>query len=366
MYRGIDSYRALAFLAVFAFHARLLPCGHLGVQAFFVLSGFLLIPILIAMKQKLYARNFFINFYGRRALRIFPLYYLYLLMMLAIALVVTHTRNDNSLVDMQQFLKQAPWALTFTYNFLYSSRFFENTLLLNHFWSLAVEEQFYLVLPTVIFMVHEKHLKKFLLAIIFLGPVLRLLIAILVKGNAIQSLNQDVAQVIYALTLSHLDAFAIGGYFALYQKSDKSTLPTLSLFMLSILLGYVSQYVSTQQVALVSLGYFEFMPYGYQYVWGYSLINLVFAKTALQFKDGKFFPLLFDNRLLNYLGKISYGLYVFHCPIIWLVRYTSPSLTTASVALISIALTLAIGSISYELYEKKFLSLKEKFFSTSG
>ena len=79
MNKGITSFRALAFIAVFLFHIHRVQAGYLGVLAFFVLSGFLLIPILIEMKESLSNKDFFTHFYGRRALRIFPLYYVYLL-----------------------------------------------------------------------------------------------------------------------------------------------------------------------------------------------------------------------------------------------------------------------------------------------
>ncbi|MFT5830847.1 MAG: peptidoglycan/LPS O-acetylase OafA/YrhL, partial [Bacteroidia bacterium] len=68
---GLTSFRAFAFLAVYLYHAHVLSVGYLGVQAFFVLSGFLLTPILIDMKQSMSTRHYFTKFYGRRALRIF-------------------------------------------------------------------------------------------------------------------------------------------------------------------------------------------------------------------------------------------------------------------------------------------------------
>jgi len=86
MSRGLTSFRALAFFAIFLFHTLDLGNhkvgirgGYLGVLAFFVLSGFLLTPILIDMKSSLNKRDFYIHFYGRRAFRIFPLYYSYIL-----------------------------------------------------------------------------------------------------------------------------------------------------------------------------------------------------------------------------------------------------------------------------------------------
>ena len=78
MNKGLTTFRFFAFLAVFLVHVGVFDAGYLGVQAFFVLSGFLLSPILVGMKSALSTQDYFVHFYGRRALRIFPIYYAYL------------------------------------------------------------------------------------------------------------------------------------------------------------------------------------------------------------------------------------------------------------------------------------------------
>ena len=361
MNRGLTSFRALAFLAVFAFHIGVLPLGYLGVQAFFVLSGFLLTPILVEMRESLPTRNFFISFYGRRMLRILPLYYLYLFVVLLISLLLINLKHYGGISEIDRFVQQAPWAFTYTYNFFYASVFYKDTPLLTHFWSLAVEEQFYLIWPLFIFFVNRKCLKKFLLAVLLAGPLLRLLIAIISRSGGIPFLSQQADLVIYALPFSHFDAFAMGGYFALYQASDRTSIQTLLLLYIFIPLGYLAQYLSTGGVNLLSFGYVPFMQN--QYILGYSFVNFVFAKIIIQGRDGKFFPVLFDNPIFNYLGKISYGLYVFHYPIIWLVRYMYPLQANLRTGLPALALTIIIGAISYELFEKRFIEMKDSFFA---
>ncbi|MBL8076556.1 MAG: acyltransferase [Anaerolineales bacterium] len=363
MYRGLNSFRAFAFLAVFAYHCKLFTPGYLGVQAFFVLSGFLLTPILIDTKKTLPPRSFFVNFFGRRALRIFPLSYLYLLLILLICLLIINTKNYSGVREINLFIKQIPWALTYAYDFFHASRLYEHNYFLTHFWSLAVEEQFYLLWPFLIFFVNQKHFKALSLIIIFLGPVLRLLITIVSQSGGFPFLGQPIDLVIYVLPFSHIDAFAMGGYFALYQTSDKTNIQTLVLLYCSTLLGYVSQYIPTGQIDILSFGYREFLRD--QYIWGYSLANFIFAKIIVQIKDGKFFPLVINNSFLEYLGKISYGLYVFHYPVIWLIGEYNPSMPRIGIALISFLITLVISSISYEIFEKRFLGMKDKFFSKS-
>lgn len=360
MYRGLDSFRALAFLAVFAFHSHLLSVGYLGVQAFFVLSGFLLTPILVDMKEQLNRRSFFVNFYGRRFLRIFPLYYLYVIVVLIICIILASSKDYSHIENVNLFLKQLPWTLTYTYDFFHATSSWQPTSFVAHFWSLAVEEQFYFVWPALIWVVNKKYLKNFLLTTIFIGPGLRLLCAAIYKSGELPFLVHPIDLFIYVLPFTYVDAFAFGGYFALYQKSDKTNLPTIGMLYLAILLGYLAQYRASGQVDFLSFGYSEFMKD--QFIFGYSIINLVFAKTLIQIKDGKFFPLLMDNPFLSYLGKISYGLYVFHNPLIWLIFFINPSLSRFTIAFISILLTIGISSLVYELYEKNFLRLKDRYF----
>src|SRR3990172_1921126 len=107
MMAGLDGLRAVAFLIVFFFHTRNLPFGWLGVQLFFVLSGFLITDILLRMKENLPRREFFTKFYGRRFLRIFPLYYFYLLLVAVLILMLPSLKlNALNLELGKQFLNQ--------------------------------------------------------------------------------------------------------------------------------------------------------------------------------------------------------------------------------------------------------------------
>ena len=115
MNNSLTSFRAFAVIAVFFYHAGMFDEGYLGVQAFFVLSGFLLTPILISMKKEPSYKKYMMTFSGRRILRIFPLYFLYLLM---IYLIVTRVFFANGMYhpQLETFLLQLPWAATFSYN----------------------------------------------------------------------------------------------------------------------------------------------------------------------------------------------------------------------------------------------------------
>jgi peptidoglycan/LPS O-acetylase OafA/YrhL len=359
--KGLTSFRALAFLAVFLFHSNLVwyDAGYIGVQAFFVLSGFLLTPILVDMKQTLDTRGYFKNFYGRRVLRIFPLYYLYLFAVALISLIIISSKDYGGNEKIDRFMNQLPWALTYTFDFFQASALFTHTPLLAHFWSLAVEEQFYLVWPLLIFLTKPKYLKPVHLVIILVGPLLRFAIATIATSWGPTVFNSPIDLVIYVLPFSHIDAFAMGGYFALTQDA-KSSASTWWLISLVIILGYATTYLSTGQFQLSTLGYPHFMQD--KYIWGYSVLNFVFAYMLIQIKNRRFLPLLFENQGLYYLGKISYGLYVYHYAFIWLIKYPISGEHYYLRYILSLLITILVSAISYELFEKRFIGLKDKFF----
>ncbi|NRB40204.1 MAG: acyltransferase [Pseudomonadales bacterium] len=362
MNTGLTSLRALAIFAVFLLHVGLFDAGYLGVQAFFVLSGFLLTPIIIHMKKDLPTKVFFTHFYGRRALRIFPLYFVYLLAATVFALTISYQNNYQGISSIDNFLDQIPWALSYTYNFYHASADYQPSHFVTHFWSLAVEEQFYLLWPLLIFSTPKASMKPLLLALIILGPLIRLAMALIAAKGVLPFFSTEIDVVIYVLPFSHIDAFAIGGYFALYEESRSKNF-TRAVIISAIGLGFLTSYLSTGYINILNAGYAPFMQDSYKYVWGYSVLNGVFALILLQTRDRKFCPRLLETRFMQYMGEISYGLYVFHYPVIWLVSEYLNNISVLLLIPLSMFITIAISMLSYELMEKRFINLKDKFFS---
>ena len=362
MNTGLTSLRALAIFAVFLLHAGMFDGGYLGVQAFFVLSGFLLTPIIIHMKKDLPTKVFFTHFYGRRALRIFPLYFVYLLLATIFALVISQQSDYVAKPSIDNFLDQIFWALSYTYNFYHASANFQTSHFVTHFWSLAVEEQFYLLWPLLIFVTAKEKMKSLLLALILLGPLIRLLMALTAANGLIPFFSTDVDTVIYVLPFSHIDAFAIGGYFALYEKSRSKNF-TRIIISAAIAIGLITSYISTGYINILNVGYAPFMADSYKYIWGYSVLNAVFALILLQTRDRKFCPRLLETRFMQYMGEISYGLYVFHYPVLWLVNEYMHNVSIIVLIPLALIITIIISTISYELMEKRFINLKDRFFS---
>ena len=363
MHKGLTTFRAFAFFAVFLFHVGILKVGYLGVQAFFVLSGFLLTPILLEMKASLPAKDFFMHFYGRRALRIFPLYYFYLTLVALLAYFMISQPGYSSVAAIDRFLAQLPWSATFTYNFFHATRYAQETLLVSHFWSLAVEEQFYLVWPLAIFVIPQKHFKTFLVVVGISGLLLRALLAIISLNHLMPILHPQTDHIIYILPFSHFDAFATGGLFALYMKGRSSL--SVWLFIFAVLAtGLMTVWVSSGSIPWSSFGYPHFMKEAYQYIWGYTLMNLLFAYILVCVRDRQFLPAIFENPVLHYLGKVSFGMYVYHFPVIWAIGlFPIEGIPKYILILIAFIATIIISIASYELMEKRLLNLKEKYFS---
>ena len=218
MIAGLDGIRAVAFLIVFFFHTRNLPFGWMGVQLFFVLSGFLITDILLRMKEKFPRREFFVKFYGRRFLRIFPLYYFYLALLTALIFLLPLLDLKGIRPELNKgFLNQIWVSLFYLYDFFHASAFFERSRFFTHLWSLSVEEQFYFIWPMLIFLTPREKFKQLCLTAIGLGFVFRLAITLIYRGQLFPFLLTDPQQAVNVLPFSHLDAFAFGAYISRFE-----------------------------------------------------------------------------------------------------------------------------------------------------
>ena len=365
-YQGLDSFRFFAFLFVFLYHVGVMPAGYVGVLAFFVLSGFLLTPILVDMRGDLPARRYFINFYGRRSLRIFPLAYFYL------ALVAGAAATAHFIPSLPRPIEQAGgqlgYAATYTYDFFHASSSYVHSPLLTHFWSLAVEEQFYLVWPLVVFCASVTQLRRLLLALIVAGPLIRLIEAGLFTTSLGPFLYHRSDLTIYVLPFSHVDAFAMGGYLALFGRTPSSTVVAGYATML-LIIGTVTERLATGSILSGGLGYRPFMADSWKYAWAYSALYLLFGWILLMIRDRVFFRKVMEHRALTYLGRISYGLYVYHFFILWAMRQVvrvvlpdSPDLAGLARMVCAFGLTVAVSMASYALIEAPMLRLKDKHF----
>jgi peptidoglycan/LPS O-acetylase OafA/YrhL len=371
MIAGLDGLRAVAFLIVFFFHTRNLPFGWLGVQLFFVLSGFLITDILLKMKEKLPRGEFFAKFYGRRFLRIFPLYYFYLVLLAALIFLLPAIGLKGLKPELgSRFLNQIWVAAFYMYDFFHASAFFERSRFFTHLWSLSVEEQFYLLWPLLIFLTPREKFKQLCFTAIGLGFIFRLIITLVYRTQAFPFLLSDPQQAVNVLPFSHLDAFAFGAYISRFEIPR----PRLQLIALTVLvpaIGLLTDFIKKGTLTF-ALGYDLPMTGFYKEVWGYTLLNYLFAVLIYCVARTNFLTGVLESAPLRYLGKISYGLYVYHYGIIAILvalfrKYDLDySLRSPQMFVASFGVTLLIATISFYLLEKPIINLKDKLFRVSS
>jgi peptidoglycan/LPS O-acetylase OafA/YrhL len=211
--KSLDGLRALAVILVILFHyyyGRFWGFGWIGVQLFLVLSGFLITSILLNAKTKSW-NLYFGEFYWRRALRIFPLYFGFLLAVFFAFLIVGFPSN---------FPEVAPYLFTYTYNFLPLLEGYKIDFVFTHFWSLSVEEQFYIFWPFIIFFLNSSQLKLLVLFLFVASPVIRFGLYEYLMQTGNYELH-DLGQIIYRFTPAQVDAFALGGAIPIFALTEK-------------------------------------------------------------------------------------------------------------------------------------------------
>lgn len=367
--KSLDGIRAIAVLLVMLFHYRIyefgeagIGIGWIGVQLFFVLSGFLITRILLEEKKN--TLDFYLKkFYWRRALRIFPLYFGYLLAISAIFFVT----------GQPSFLGgKLPFLYTYTFNFTRLFPDWTHSPLYTHLWSLSVEEQFYFFWPFFIYFLSGRALKIGIAGILILIPVFRWLLGYFLINYS--NLDSDaIGEAIYWFTLSHIDAFAIGGAITVFDLESK--IKKTSYFLLGAVLVAAAAGILNALAISQHNPHFEISSLGYpiggmryqQHVWSYTLLNVTFAALILHLLAQQHKVNIFTNPLLVSIGRVSYGMYLFHWAILAAFSQVVEKLPVAVPGLILFTIyffiVYGIAILSYHLYEKRFLKLKELFFS---
>lgn len=362
---ALDGVRGLAALLVLVFHS-VLYCpratttfgerlwyltasfGWFGVDLFFVLSGFLITGILLATRG---TENFFRNFYLRRALRILPLFYGSLVAFFFVFRFVTKDTNGFAWLYERQ-----AWFWTYTQNWVFVSDHWPAPNLLAHFWSLAVEEQFYLFWPLVVFLVSSRALKWVCVGCIMVSVLVRL-------GATFFHLS-DVALHFraYFPTPARLDGLCLGGLMAIFWREGGRNFPS----------RLVRRSLLAAAFGLVLFMVLFFMrKLWLKEIFQYTLLAVFFAGVIIAALCVPRAKALFSWPPLRQVGKVSYGIYVYHAAImiplslVWqkwhwgpfswpLVRQLAFLVTTSTLAL-------SAAWLSWNLYEKRFVRLRHHF-----
>jgi peptidoglycan/LPS O-acetylase OafA/YrhL len=369
----LDGLRGLAILLVlfhhFVIYARIRPeilldqgirssmlAGWIGVDLFFVLSGFLITGILIDAKG---SPGYFRNFYARRSLRIFPLYYGVLALAFFLVPLVLTTGDSFA-----QFHSSQAWYWSYLVNVKIAVDGWGAFYALDHFWSLAVEEQFYLVWPLAIYFLASRGIARLCVGCFVAALVVRFGLV-----------HQNEALAAYVLAPARMDALAAGGFLAVVARMAGGLEPWR---------GAATRILIASGTALSVLFFWKRgLPELDAFVAtaGYSLIAILFAALltlAVTASPRSIVHRALTSRPLTYLGRYSYGLYVFHQPI--MIGFGHYFFTAGDIprvlgsqmpgliafAAVTGALSLVVSIVSWHLFESYFLALKDRFGSVEG
>jgi peptidoglycan/LPS O-acetylase OafA/YrhL len=352
-YDSLEGFRGISVLLVLISHFLIishfpkfifLNFGFLGVNFFFVLSGFLITEILMnEIEKDGNTRKIIKNFYLKRTIRIFPIYYLSII--------------GLSIFNIQGLRELLPWTLTYSTN-IGSVWFGKGAGIIGHFWSLCVEEQFYLFWPLLLIIFRKKHLYLFIAIIIV--SVSAKFIYLVFNGPNIRGFIHDS-------TPAALDALSFGALLA-YLKNNKPDILNKVLKH-----GYIP-------VSLIF--FFWIMLYSYhEFSFFYCVFGRFIASIIAFYLVGwgalntnNLFIKITKTHALRYFGKISYGIYVYHLIIFGLLAPYYSKLWDGIKGKLGVlgyqnwffsfiffsALSIIVATVSYYFIERPLLKLKKK------
>ncbi len=337
-------------IRVFDFLSAVARAAWVGVDLFFVLSGFLITGILY---DSLDNEGYFRKFYLRRVLRIFPLYYGVLFILFALTHPLHLDWHGKQLI-LLLYLQNTGLSGS-AFDFIPSAY-----INLSHFWSLAVEEQFYLVWPFLVFWIRDR--RRLIIATSALSIVALLLRTVL----AYRGVDPEF---IYTFTACRADSLLLGGCLAMLMRSRLQNVVLKGAWPLLLAAIAIMSTIAHYQHGL------EWREGRLIETFGYTVLAL--AGTALiaeTFRERSLLRSMFEAAPLRFLGKYSYGIYIFHysvnaflcntfrAQILHLTHIRAISVAGSAFLVIAISILLAV--ISFRFYERPFLKLK-KFFEYS-
>ena len=345
MHHGFASSFTVQTLGEKIFKLAVGSYGWVGVDLFFVLSGFLITGVLLDAKGR---ANYFSAFYMRRVLRIFPIYYVSLVIFfLVLPLLFT------SLVPAFP-LREIPWYLGYAVNYQLAIK-----TPLGHFWSLCIEEQFYLIWPLLVWLLARRALVRVSVALILLPLLLRV-------GGYFGGLRLEV---LHYWLIMRIDALIYGALIAIGSRSPG----------LHALRKPMQWIVGGSGIILAGLFAITrgFPRCALTETVGLSVVEMFFAATLvliLTASPSSLWTKTFSSNFLTKLGKYSYALYIFNWPIVdwlrgrlWQMDETLPRIAGSQICsailfcIGTALLTYLCALVSWHLLEKHFLRLKRYF-----
>jgi peptidoglycan/LPS O-acetylase OafA/YrhL len=339
--------------------------GTMGVNIFFILSGFLISYLLLTEKNST-GKISYKNFYIRRILRIWPLYMGYGLVLIFVAPVVTNWLGMGGSNSLSEIIVNLAFLLLFSVNYQlafakYNSNIFEVS------WSVCIEEQFYLIWP---FLVDKflKNARKLILTMFAVSALVRIIVIIYCYYYLhwpISDVNggRNAYDTNRLMIFDKLDLFSTGLFMAMlyrdrekYKKQFKKIFhPVVQVIMIVLSIIYLFSIIKLEGIALIVFDHYIAI-----LCFGYVIFSSVLKNSVINFE----YP------LLKNLGKISYGIYIYHIAICQLVMFgfrkflnypDSHLIYDVLYPLINLLITCAVAYLSYRYYESFFLRKKKKF-----
>lgn len=351
--RELDGLRAIAILLVVAWHYlgttagpdsymwRLLILGRTGVDLFFVLSGYLITSILLNNRE---SPSFFGSFYGRRAFRILPIYYvMFALYLIGVGLAWTPTLFGGDVPEWTYAVGlQNVWmAIRQDYGALW----------LGGTWSLAIEEQFYLLFPLIIRLASVRLLPKILVCIMIVCPL----------GRAIAGIMGD-QYAYYVLMPMRADVLAVGALIAWAEFSDTITDALRARIRKTL--------VATTCVLPIFVLAIGKHTDRHMAIWGHTYLVALYGAilfTVLQQKGAPFLSVL-RSAPARFFGDISYALYLVHLNV-WVLLSLLFGITRgidepagAALTMAAFAVSVVICAVSYRYFERPLVRFSHRRF----
>lgn len=332
--------------------------SQMSLDVFFVVSGFLITGILYDSKG---GQGYFKNFYIRRTLRIFPLYYGFLLFwFVVLPLVIAPLVWRGAGREFTVPWSTQAWYWAYLTNMMLAVDWWVQPRNTTHLWSLAVEEQFYLVWPLLVLVCSRRRLMAVCLACVALAPLIR-------TGLWLAGAHPNAG---YTLMPARMDSLALGALVALVARGPGG----LQAFVRPAWLAGGLAVVAALGILAATGGFDEREPIVQTVGWSVSsLLGGAILVLTLMSGPGSFRHRLTTSRVLLLFGTYSYAIYVFHWPLALVgeqLGFTplalrpligSPLLAQLAYSLAMIVVSLAAGAASWHLYEKHFLKLKVLF-----
>ncbi|MEO1129642.1 MAG: acyltransferase [Planctomycetota bacterium] len=394
----LDGLRGIAILLVLIYHCTVMPAnnwldkafvytahlGWSGVDLFFVLSGFLITGILLDSKG---GAAFFRNFYARRVLRIFPLYYgvvvFSLVLLPMVGQMLDNPTVQQKLDNFGRIDGDEWWYWLHLSNYAIAQAQTFRHGILDISWSLSIEEQFYLVWPTVVFFLSRRNLLWTCLAIIIGAMAFRTWL-MLSGGHFGHPIS------VYVLTPSRMDGLALGAALAALLR-EGVPIETMRRWAPIVGVASLAIFLTGHIIDLANGWHYMINPDGDRVANSQGRITLAFGFTPLAFffasllvmglnrPESSAWVRVLDSSFLRMWGKYSYAVYLFHLPIRAVIRdlvfgpedrgakikffevFGSQIPSQLIFFVLSAVATLIAAKLSWELYEKQFLKLKRFF-----